>query len=98
MRQKQPAIYILASRKHGTLYVGVTSNLVGRVHQHRTGATGGFTGKYGVHRLVCFELHDTMELAIYREKVIKHWPRARKICLIERTNPEWHDLYDDICH
>jgi len=90
----QPAVYILANRKNGTLYVGVTSNLAARVFQHRNKEVAGFTKKYGVDRLVWAELHDTMETAIAREKQIKKWNRAWKIQLIEQENPEWDDLYD----
>ncbi len=91
---KQPAVYILASRRNGTLYVGVTSNLAGRVEAHRPGAVQGFTEKYGVKTLVYFELHDDMYEAIQREKRIKKWNRAWKIELIERANPDWRDLSD----
>lgn len=93
---KQPCVYMLASRRNGTLYVGVTSNLVGRVFQHRNGLAEGFTKKYGVHMLVWFELHERMESAILREKRIKKWPRAAKIGLIEASNPEWRDLWTDL--
>ena len=92
----QPAGYILANRKNGTLYVGVTSNLAARVFQHRNKEVAGFTKKYGVDRLVWAELHDTMETAIAREKQIKKWNRAWKIQLIEQENPEWDDLYDGL--
>ena len=93
---KQPCTYILASRWNGTLYVGVTSDLVKRVWEHKHDAAGGFTKKYRVHDLVWFEQHATMELAIAREKAIKEWKRAWKIQLIEQTNPKWVDLYPDI--
>jgi len=92
VRERQPCVYILASGFNGTLYVGVTSNLIGRVMQHREGAFGGFTTRYGVVRLVWFEMADTMEAAITAEKRIRKWPRAYKRNLIERDNPEWHDL------
>jgi len=87
-----PAVYLLASHRNGTLYVGVTSNLGLRLHQHREGLLEGFTKDYGVKRLVWFELHETMEQAILREKRIKKWNRAWKIRLIEDTNPDWRDL------
>lgn len=87
--------YILASRYNGTLYTGVTGKLVGRVSQHRTGHFEGFTKKYGVHRLVWYEVHDDITVAIHREKRIKHWPRAWKINLIEAANPHWRDLYPE---
>jgi putative endonuclease len=92
----QPAVYILTSRRNGTLYVGVTSNLVKRVHEHKHDLADGFTKKYRVHRLVYFELADDMPSAIAREKQLKKWNRAWKIALIERVNPEWRDLYDEI--
>jgi putative endonuclease len=85
-------VYLLASKPYGTLYVGVTSNLVGRVWQHKDKAVSGFTAKYGVDRLVWFESHDTIEEAIRREKRIKEWKRDWKINLIERDNPRWIDL------
>ncbi len=93
---KQPCVYILASRRNGTLYVGVTSDVVRRIHQHGTGETGGFARKYGVHRLVYAEFHSTMTEAIRREKQIKEWRRAWKVSLIEKGNPLWGDLYDDL--
>jgi putative endonuclease len=89
-------VYLLASRKHGTLYLGVTNDLARRVHEHRTGAMPGFSQRYRVHRLVWYERHDTMPLASAREKAIKHWSRAWKIQLIEAMNPEWHDLYETL--
>lgn len=93
---KQPCVYILASRRNGTLYIGVTSNLLGRVWQHREEVMDGFTSRYGVHRLVHFEVHATMEDAILRETQMKKWRRAWKIELIEKTNPEWRDLFDEV--
>lgn len=93
---KQPCVYILASGRHGTVYVGVTSDLIRRVWGHRTDAVDGFTRRHGVHRLVYFELHATMEGAILREKQIKRWRRAWKANLIERDNPDWHDLYGSL--
>ena len=92
----QPAVYIMANHKRGTIYVGVTSNLVQRVWQHREGAGGGFTSRYGCKKLVWFELHDAMEVAIMREKQLKGGSRAKKIALIEANNPEWQDLYGEI--
>ncbi|MGV8804911.1 MAG: GIY-YIG nuclease family protein [Polaromonas sp.] len=89
----QPAIYILASQRHGTLYVGVTSSLVQRVWQHRNNVVEGFTQQYGVHMLVYFELHASMLDAISREKQLKSGSRARKVALIEALNPAWDDLY-----
>ncbi len=93
---KQPCVYLLASRKNGTLYAGVTSNLVQRIWQHRNDQADGFTKKHGVHILVWYELHENMESAIAREKAIKQWKRAWKLELIEATNPQWRDLYDEI--
>lgn len=93
---KQPAVYLLASRCRGTLYVGVTSDLVQRIWEHRQGLVEGFTQRYGVHMLVWFEQHATMLDAIAREKRIKEWKRAWKLELIETNNPRWRDLYDDL--
>ena len=96
MSGKQPCVYILASRSNGTLYVGVTSNLRQRVWQHRTHVPGGFTARYGVTRLVWYELHPTMLSAIQREKELKEWKRVWKLELIERDNPGWLDLYESL--
>jgi len=96
MKQKQPAVYILASQKNGTLYVGVTSNLVKRVWEHKNNVVEGFTKKYEVHNLVWYELHESMEFAIHREKAIKNWKRDWKIRMIEEQNLDWHDLYSGI--
>ena len=93
---KQPCVYLLASHKNGTLYTGVTSNLVQRIWQHKNDQTDGFAKRYGVHLLVWYEMHDAMESAIAREKAIKEWKRAWKLELIEATNPQWFDLYDGI--
>ena len=90
--ERSPCVYILASRPFGTIYIGVTSDLVGRVHQHRSGAIAGFTSGYGIHRLVKFEQFDTMDAAIAREKQLKRWHRQWKINLIQSENPDWHDL------
>ena len=88
----QPCVYILTSRRHGTLYIGVTSNLVSRVHQHREGLIPGFTKAYGIKSLVWYEVHATMEAAIVREKRLKEWRRAWKVELIEARNEDWADL------
>ena len=96
MTEKQPCVYILASRRNGTLYIGVTSNIAQRVWQHRTRAVEGFTRTYRVNMLVYLELHETMEAAIIREKQLKKWRRQWKLQLIERDNPSWRDLYDDL--
>jgi putative endonuclease len=93
---KQPAVYILASKRNGTLYTGVTSDLVKRVWQHKNNLADGFTQKYSVHMLVYYELADEMAAAITREKQIKGGSRARKLALVESINPGWRDLYDDI--
>jgi putative endonuclease len=91
---KQPVVYILASGPYGTLYIGVTSNLAGRIEAHRNGLVDGFTKQYGVHNLVYFEVHEEMYEAIQREKRLKKWNRAWKIRLIEEMNPQWKDLSD----
>jgi len=93
---KQPAVYILASKRNGTLYTGVTSDLVKRIWEHKNDLVEGFTQQYHVHDLVWFELHDNMTTAIEREKNIKEWKREWKLNLIEKNNPDWQDLYDDI--
>lgn len=89
-------VYLLASRKYGTLYLGVTSDLVRRIHEHRTDATVGFTSRYGVKRLVWFETYSDAISAISREKQLKKWRRDWKIRLIEEANPDWLDLYRGI--
>ncbi len=93
---KQPCVYLLTSRRNGTLYVGVTSDLVKRVWEHKNHVVEGFTKRYDVDRLVWYEPHETMESAICREKAIKEWKRAWKLALIEKTNPEWVDLYEGL--
>ena len=93
---KEPALYILANKRNGTLYIGVTSNLVKRIWEHKNDLIAGFTKRYGVHRLVWYELHDSMESAIAREKRLKDWKRLWKLELIEETNPDWQDLYSTI--
>jgi len=93
---KQPTVYILASKRNGTLYIGVTSDLVKRVWQHRNDVFEGFTKKYGVHTLVYYEMHASMAEAIQREKQLKKWNRAWKLALIEEANPQWHDLWPEI--
>ncbi len=93
---KQPCVYLLASKRNGTLYVGVTSNLLRRVWQHKNDVMEGFTKRYGVHNLVWYESHDTMESAITRENAIKEWKRAWKLSLVEKDNPAWLDLYEGL--
>ncbi|HEX3501968.1 MAG TPA: GIY-YIG nuclease family protein [Xanthobacteraceae bacterium] len=93
---KQPAVYIMASRRNGTLYVGVTSDLPRRAWLHRTGAVAGFTKRYGCKRLVWYESYSTMLDAIAREKQIKAGSRKRKLALIEAINPTWRDLYESL--
>lgn len=93
---KLPCVYILASQRNGTLYAGVTSNLVQRIWQHKNDQAEGFTKKYKVHTLVWYEAHETMESAIAREKSLKEWQRTWKLELIEADNPEWRDLYAEI--
>ena len=89
---KRPCVYVLTNRRHGTLYVGVTSDVARRVAEHRSGAVEGFTKTHRLDRLVHFELFETMEQAILREKRLKKWRRAWKIQLVEQANPEWRDL------
>jgi len=93
---KQPCVYILASKRNGTLYVGVTSDLVKRVYQHRNNLVDGFTKRYAVHDLVWYEVHNNMESAITREKQIKRWGRQVKIATIEKFNFEWKDLWGEL--
>jgi putative endonuclease len=92
---KAPAVYLLASKPYGTLYVGVTSNLHARIWQHKNKQAEGFTTQYDVHRLVWYEQHETMMSAITREKQIKKWNRDWKVNLVQTVNPTWRDLYDD---
>ena len=93
---KQPAVYILASKRNGTLYIGVTSDLPKRAWEHKNDVVEGFTKRYSVHRLVYYELHEDMESAIRREKHMKKWNRAWKLELIEKQNPDWSDVWDGI--
>ncbi len=93
---KQPTVYILASRQNGTLYIGVTSDLKKRSWEHKNDLVDGFTKRYGVHRLVYYELHQDMVSAITREKQMKKWDRAWKLELIEKLNPGWTDLWDEL--
>jgi putative endonuclease len=93
---KLPAVYILASRRNGTLYVGVTSDLHKRIWEHKHHVVPGFTEHYGVHTLVHYELFGSMEAAIVREKRLKKWNRVWKLRLIEERNPQWRDLWEDI--
>ena len=97
MREIKPCVYMMASERNGTLYVGVTSDLVKRAWQHRHGELEGFSKEYGVRMLVWFEQHETIEAAITREKQIKKWNRDWKLRLIEESNPYWHDLWGEIC-
>jgi putative endonuclease len=90
-------VYCMASRRNGTLYLGVTIDLVRRVYQHKTKTLGGFTARYGVNLLVWYECYDDPTTAITREKELKKWRRAWKLELIEKMNPSWRDLYDEIC-
>ena len=95
---KQPAVYIMANKRNGTLYTGVTSNLGQRVWQHRESVADGFTKRYGCKLLVWYEIHETMDAAIAREKQIKAGSRAKKLALIEVMNPDWVDLFEQIAH
>jgi putative endonuclease len=96
MTIKQPAIYILASKKNGTLYIGVTSDLVKRIWEHKSDLVKGFTKRYKIHDLVWYESHGNMDSAIEREKNMKERKRAWKVKLIEENNPKWNDLYDSL--
>ena len=96
MNERQYAVYILASRKNGTLYTGITGDLENRVFEHKQAEIDGFTKKYGVHRLVYYELHESPMDAILREKQIKKWKREWKLNLIEKENPQWNDLYKEL--
>ena len=95
---KRPCVYMIANKRNGTIYTGVTSDLPKRVWQHRDGTIDGFTKRYGCKTLVWFEMHDTMEAAILREKQIKAGSRKAKLRLIEGMNPEWRDLFAEIAH
>jgi len=95
MSKKRPVVYILASKRNGTLYTGVTGDLARRMWEHNNGLVEGFTKRYGVQTLVYCEFHDDMAGAIRREKQIKKWRRAWKLALIERANPEWRDLMEE---
>lgn len=94
--EKQPCVYILTNKRNGTLYIGVTSDLPRRVWEHKIKAVKGFTSKYGIDKLVWYELHDTMMDAIGREKAIKFWKRRWKLMAIEKMNPDWNDLFDEL--
>lgn len=92
------AVYILASRRNGTLYTGMCSSLSRRIYEHREGLIAGFTRKYGIQTLVWYEHYDDMQEALLRERRIKRWQRSWKLNLIESSNPDWHDLYSEILH
>ena len=96
MTSKQSCVYMLASRRNGTLYVGVTSDLIKRVWEHKNDLVEGFTKRYGVHLLVWYEQHESISAAIQREKAIKEWQRKWKLELIEKENPTWQDLYEGL--
>ncbi|HRQ79932.1 MAG TPA: GIY-YIG nuclease family protein [Azospirillaceae bacterium] len=98
MIEKKFYVYIMASDRNGTLYIGITSDLARRVEEHRTGALQGFTSRYGVRWLVYYEVHDDAENAILREKRLKEWKRAWKLRLIEKDNPDWIDLWETLNH
>ncbi|MBY0429479.1 MAG: GIY-YIG nuclease family protein [Alphaproteobacteria bacterium] len=97
MKMKQPAIYMMANKRNGTIYVGVTSNIFQRISQHKQGKGNNFTAKYGCSMLVYYEIYEDMLSAIAREKQIKAGSRVKKIKLIEATNPTWKDLFAEIC-
>ena len=94
---KNVYVYMLCSKRNGTLYTGVTSDLVKRIYEHKNNLVDGFTKKHNVHRLIWYEIHESAESAIIREKRIKKWKRAWKLKLIEQNNPDWADLYESIC-
>ncbi len=94
--ERQPCVYMMASQRNGTLYIGVTSNLIKRIWEHKTNVVEGFTKKYGIHLLVWYEIHETIGSAIQKEKTLKKWQRKWKMDLIESFNPEWIDLYKTI--
>jgi putative endonuclease len=96
LEMKGGSVYIMTNRPNGVLYIGVTSDLAGRIHEHREGLLPGFTYRYGLKRLVWHEEFETIELAIQREKTMKHWPRAWKVRTIMLKNPEWRDLYEEV--
>ena len=96
MHQRQPCVYIMANKQNGTLYTGVTANLIKRIYQHKTGETPGFTSDYDCKRLVYYEQHEDMLSAIEREKKIKSGSRKKKLALIESLNPKWLDLYETL--
>jgi putative endonuclease len=89
-------VYIMTNRPNGTLYTGVTNNIARRAYEHRQGLVEGFTQRYGLKRLVMMEFHEDIRTAIQRERNMKHWPRAWKVRLIQATNPEWRELYDEL--
>lgn len=97
MAEKKFYVYIMAKARNSTFYVGVTSDLVKRIHEHKNELTEGFTQKYDIKNLVYYEIYDDAETAIRREKLLKKWNRVWKMRVIEEMNPEWKDLYDDIC-
>ena len=94
LSMRRAFVYIMTNRRNGILYTGVTNDLQRRVYEHRAGLHGGFTKQYGLKNLVWFEAHDDIRIAIQREKMMKHWPRAWKVRLINAANPKWSDLYD----
>jgi putative endonuclease len=94
--EKQPCVYILANKRNGTLYIGVTSNLPKRIWEHKNKVVKGFTQKYDLSSLVWYELHETMDSAIQREKAMKFWKRVWKLRTIEKMNPDWRDLYEEL--
>lgn len=96
VQMKESYVYILASQKNGTLYIGLTSDLIRRTWEHKNNCVPGFTAKYGVHMLVYYEIHSDIRLAAAREKRLKEWKRQWKIDLIQKMNPDWNDLYQDI--
>ena len=95
-REFTPVVYMITDKPHGRLYIGSTTDLIRRIWQHKTGAVAGFSKRYGLKRLVWYELHETMEEAALRERRMKKWNRAWKVARIEEMNPSWRDLYEDL--
>ncbi len=94
--EKHFYVYIMTNKKHGTMYIGVTSNIIKRIWEHKNHVVKGFTEKYNLDKLVYYEVHDNAESAIRKEKRLKEWQRLWQVDLVDKFNPEWHDLYDSI--
>ena len=94
---KRGFVYIIASKPHGTIYIGVTSNIIRRIYEHKNKLVEGFSSKYSCKLLIYYEVFDSIKNAIYREKIIKAWSRKKKLALVNKRNPDWQDLYSEIC-